>query len=86
MCPKWQVERFPWHTALTAVPIFFISFAQLASLYCGQYVYVYISDCVDVVYELPLLPNNTESETFLSKLRGVQSVDWLFTIGMPAWR
>jgi len=49
-------------------------------------VYVYISDCVDVVYELPLLPNNNESETFLYKLRGVQSVDWLFTIGMPAWR
>jgi len=40
--------------------------------------YIYISDCVDVVYELPLLPNNTASETFLYKSGGVQSVNWIF--------
>jgi hypothetical protein len=81
MCPKWQAVRFPWHTALTAVPIvFFIYLAQPASLYCEQYVYIYIyiSDCIDIVYELPLLPNNTASETFLYKLGGLQSVDWIF--------
>ena len=57
---------------------FFISLAQPASLYCEQYVYIYISDCIDIVYELLLLPNNTASETFLYKLGGLQSVDWIF--------
>jgi hypothetical protein len=40
--------------------------------------YIYISDYVDVVYELPLLPNSTASETFLYESGGVQSVDWIF--------
>jgi len=40
--------------------------------------YIYISDCVDVVYELPLLSNNTASKTFLNESGGVQSVDWIF--------
>ena len=36
---------------------------------------------------LPLpLPNNTASETFLNKLGGVGSVDWIFLTGAPAWR
>jgi hypothetical protein len=30
-------------------------------------VYIHISDCVENVYELPLLPNNTASEIFLHK-------------------
>ena len=33
--------RFPWHFALTAVPIFFISFARTLSPYCEQYVCTY---------------------------------------------
>jgi hypothetical protein len=35
------------------------------------------SDCVETVYELPLLPNNTASETFLHKSGAVRSVDWI---------
>jgi len=43
-------------------------------------------DCVEIVYELPLLPNNTASETFLHHSGAVRSVDWIFIIGAPAWR
>ena len=35
------------------------------------------SDCVETVYELPLLLNNTASETFLHKLGAVLSVRWM---------
>ena len=38
------------------------------------------SDCVETVYELPLLANNTESEIFLHKLGAARSVDWMFII------
>jgi len=36
---------------------------------------VHISDCVEIVCELLLLPNNTTSETFLHKSGAVRSVD-----------
>jgi hypothetical protein len=36
---------------------------------------VYVSDYVVTVYELPLLPNNTELEIFLQKSGEVRSVD-----------
>ena len=64
VCPK-------WHAALTVVIfiIIFISFARPASLYFTEHVYTYmhISDCIQTVYALPLLPNNTASETLLYK-------------------
>jgi hypothetical protein len=41
-----------------------ISFAWSASLYCEEYVYIHTSDCVEIVYELPLLPNNSAVEHF----------------------
>ena len=49
-------------------------------------VYTHLSDCVEVVYELPLLPNNTASETFLHKSGEVRGADWVFITGTPAWR
>jgi len=66
--------------------IFLNFFAQSAPLYCEEYVYIHISDCVEIVYEVPLVPNNTASETFLHKSGAVRSVDWIFIIGAPAWR
>jgi hypothetical protein len=81
----WQAERFPWHAAFTALPIF-IFFARPASLYCEEHVYTHISDCVRTVYELVLLPNNTASETFLNKSGAVRSVDWIFITEAWAWR
>jgi len=65
---------------------FLYFFAQLAPLYCEEYVYVHISDCLDIVYEVPLVKNNTASETFLHKSGAVRSGDWIFIIGAPAWR
>ena len=60
------MTRTPWHAAFTAVPILYISFAQLTSLYCEEqvYIYIHISDCVQTVHELPLLPNNTAVKLF----------------------
>ena len=48
--------------------------------------YIHMSDCVETVYELPLLPNNTASETSLHQSGAVRSVDWIFITGAPAWR
>jgi len=47
-------------------------------------IYIYIFACVETVYELPLLPNNTVIEAFLHKSGAVLSVDWLFIIGTQA--
>ena len=44
------------------------------------YLYIHISDCVQTVYELSLLPNNTANETFLHKSGAVRSVDWIFIV------
>ena len=52
------------------------------SPYSAQH--VYISDAVQTVYELTLLPNN--SEKFVYKSVAVRSVDWIFIVGAPVWR
>jgi len=67
---------------------FYIYFALPASLYCKEYVYIalHISNCVQNVYDLPLLTNNTASEMFSHKSGAVRSVDWISIIGAPAWR
>jgi len=43
-----------------------------------------MSDSVEIVYALPLLQNNTASETFLHKSGTVRSVDWMFIIEASA--
>jgi hypothetical protein len=47
-----------------------------------------MSDCIEIVYELPLLPDrpNTSSETFLHKSEAVGSVDWIFITRVRARR
>jgi hypothetical protein len=54
------------HAAFTAVPlILFISFARPASLIlCRICLYIHMSDCIQTVYELPLLPINTAVKHF----------------------
>ena len=64
---------------------FFISFAQPASLYCEEYVYIHIPYFIETVYKLPLLPNNTVHETFYRNQEWCLSVDWIFIIVVPAW-
>jgi len=46
--------------------------------------HIHISGCLETVYDLSLLPNNTVSETFLHKSGPVLSVDWIFITGAPA--
>jgi hypothetical protein len=55
-------------------------------IYIFIYTYRHISDCVEIVYELLFLPNDTAAETFLHKLGAVRSVDWTMITGAPAWR
>ena len=49
-------------------------------------IYTHIRYTLDIVYELPLLPNKTATEILLYKTGAVRSVDWIFIIGEPAWR
>ena len=48
--------------------------------------YICLTDCIEIVYELLLLPNSTMSVIFLHKLRAVWSVDWIFITGATAWQ
>jgi hypothetical protein len=82
--PQMARKRFPWHAAFNAVPIIFIYFIQKVPLCCGIYVFINISDRVQIVHELPFLSNNTSSETLLHKSGAVRSGDWIFIIGAPA--
>jgi hypothetical protein len=63
---------------------YFFSTASVSILW-RTCVYTHISDCVQIVYELPLLSYKTASETLLHKSGAVRSVDWRFIIGAPAW-
>ena len=45
-----------------------------------------MSDTVQTVYELPLLPYYTSWEKFLHKSGDLSSVDWMIFIGAPDWR
>jgi len=49
------------------------------------YVHTHISDTVQTVYELPLVPSNTATKHF-TQIGAVRSVDWLFIVGAPVWR
>lgn len=70
-CPKWQA-------AFTAVSVLFCLFCQTSVLYIVKNVctYTHISHCLETVYELPLLPNDT----------AVRSVDLMYITGVPAWQ
>jgi len=53
-------------------------------LYCEQCVYIDISDTVQTVYELPLLPNNIAVKRF-TQIVAVRSVDWIFVVVVLVW-
>jgi len=86
-CPKRHAERFPCHTAFSAVPLFlYYLIPASVSILWWICVYIHMSDCAQTVHELPLLPNNTASETYLHKSGAVRSVVLIFINGAPAWR
>ena len=41
---------------------------------------------LEIVYEIPLLQNNTVGETFLPNGERWRSCDWIVVIRAPAWR
>jgi hypothetical protein len=46
----------------------------------------HVSQCIETVFELPLLPNFTAIETFIHKWGTLRIVDWIFLTGAPVWR
>jgi len=68
-------------------PNFLIPFPdQFLYIVKNTCVYTHVSDCVEILYELPLPPNNTASETFLQRPGAVRIVECIFLILAPAWR
>jgi hypothetical protein len=65
---------------------FYIFCPTRVSILWAMCVCIHICDCVQVVCELPVLPGKTASAIFLHKSGAVRSVDWMFIIGLPAWR
>jgi hypothetical protein len=60
-------------------PIFYLFLPILRLFFAKKMcMYTHIYDCVKIVYELPLLPNNTAGETFLYRSEAGQSVNWIF--------
>jgi hypothetical protein len=83
-CPKWHSERLPWHVIFSVIPFFyFYSMTSLSTLWriC---VYTHISDCLEIVNELPLLPNNTTVKHFYRNQEQCE----VFTgyLSLPTWR
>jgi hypothetical protein len=83
------MARMPTRHSLLSDCFFLIYFARPASLYREEHVCVCVcvcvthtSDCVEIVYELPLLTNTrkTASETILHKSVTMRNVDWIFII------
>jgi len=65
-------------------PIFLFLLAD-QQLHIEKTVYIHISDCIDIVHKLPLLPNSAVNETFLHNSGVEWSVDWIFIIGAVHW-
>lgn len=53
-------------------------------LYIMNYICIYISDGIEIIYEISLQPKITSSELFLHKLGAVRRVDWVFVIRLQA--
>jgi hypothetical protein len=81
----WLAKNFLGKQYLLLSQSSFIYFCRPVSVIWKIYVYKHISDSVQTVYGLPLLPNNNASEIFLHKSGALRSVDWIFIIGAPAW-
>jgi hypothetical protein len=82
-----SVISFPWPAFLHFEECVCVCVCVCVYIYIYIYIYRYIFACVETVYyELPLLLNNTASETFLHKSGAVLSVDWIFIIGTQAQR
>lgn len=66
------------------LPHIFLCLTSMSVLYriC---VYKQLSDCLEIVYELPLVLYNVTSETFLHRSGVMWGVYHIFIIEVPAW-
>jgi hypothetical protein len=79
----WQRKNFlSTRHSLLAEFVLFLLLPPSVAILC----LTHTSDCVGIVYELPFLPNNTESEIFLYKSEAVRNINWMFISGALAWR
>jgi hypothetical protein len=83
--PQWHTEIFAWHAAFTAATFFFFLCLTRVSVLYRICVYKHISDCIEIVYELPFVLYNMTSETFLHGSGVMWGVYQIFIIGVPAW-
>jgi hypothetical protein len=68
-------------------PNFFFFCARPAPQYCEELsAYTHISDCVQLVYELPLLINSTAVKRFYTNQERCEVLTWIFTSDAPAWQ
>ena len=75
-CPK-------RHPSFTAAPIFFF-FSRPSSPYCEYthtHTHIHTSDCVQTVYELPLLPNNTAVKHFYTNRERCEVLTGYLSLG-----
>ena len=70
-----------WHSLL---PHFFFLCLTRSVLY-RMCVYKHISDCIEILYKLPLVLYNMTSETFLHRSGVMWGVYQIIVIGVPAW-
>jgi len=80
----WHVERFPWHVAFTADPIFFLFYPTSISILLRMCTHTCI--WLWTVYELLLLPNDTANAALLHKPGVMPSLHWVFITGALAWQ
>jgi len=84
--PERRAASLTWYAAFSAALIHYF-FTRPASKYREELcIYTHIPDCVETLYDLPLLSNNATSQKFLHKSEAVRSVDWIFIAGSSAWR
>jgi len=74
-----------WHAAFTAVRIcLFLLPDQLLCIVKNMCVYTCILHCIEIVYELTLLPNNIACETFLHKHTDIRRAFCILITGPAA--
>jgi len=71
-----------WGIRSCCMPFYFFCPTSLFILW--RILYIYTSDCVQTVYALPLLLNNTASETLLHQSGVVLFTEWVFMTGALA--
>ena len=84
--PKMALRKTSLAHSIHCYTFLFLLSEQHLCIVKNMCLYIHTPDYVEIVYYLLLLANNTAGETFLYKSGTVRIVDWMFVIGVPAWR